>query len=157
MRSQAKRSKAFNRRYRPWRRRRKKNQRTPHRRRRPRKKIIRADVKAMQSQSDAHTFDPQWIDRLPYHFAKRHGVIAARQCDAGLEVWARPGVSSAVLAELQRALGQPIQLRELPAAEFETALHRAYERGKHHALEIVDGLDTAPVLTGIAQPRPPAA
>jgi general secretion pathway protein E len=108
----------------------------------------------MQSQPDAPTFDPQWIDRLPYHFAKRHGVIAARQSDAGLEVWARPGVSSAVLAELQRALGHPILLREMPDAEFETALHRAYERGKHHALEIVDGLDTDPDLTDIAQDLP---
>jgi general secretion pathway protein E len=108
----------------------------------------------MQSQSDADTFDPQWIDRLPYHFAKRHGVIAARQGDAGLEVWARPGVSSAVLSELQRALGQPIQVRELNTEEFETALHRAYERGKHHALEIVDGLDADPDLTDIAQGLP---
>ena len=108
----------------------------------------------MQSQPDAQTFDPEWIDRLPYHFAKRHGVITARQCDVGLEVWARPGVSSAVLAELQRALGQPIQLRELNSEEFETALHRAYERGKHHALEIVDGLDTDPDLTDIAQDLP---
>ena len=108
----------------------------------------------MQPQADMQTFDPQWIDRLPYHFAKRHGVIAARQGDSGLEVWARPGVSSTVLAELQRALGQPIQLRELTSEAFEVALNRAYERGKHHALEIVDGLDTDPDLTDLAQDLP---
>src|SRR5207237_9353008 len=99
-------------------------------------------VKAMQPQSDEHAFDPQWIDRLPYHFAKRHGVIAARQGSTGLEIWARPGVSNAVLAELQRALGQPIDLREMSVEDFDVALNRAYERGKHHAMEIVDGLDT---------------
>src|SRR5581483_1191328 len=108
----------------------------------------------MQSPTTIDTLDPQWIDRLPYHFAKRHGVLAARQCEAGLEVWARPGVSSTVLAELQRALGQPIQLRELTVEAFDTALHRAYERGKHHAMEIVDGLDTDPDLTDLTQGLP---
>ena len=108
----------------------------------------------MQSPVDVQAFDPQWIDRLPYHFAKRHGVIAARCGENGLEIWARPGVSSTVLAELQRALGHPIRLRELSHEAFESALNRAYERGKHHALEIVDGLDADPSLSELAQDLP---
>ncbi|HEX7045721.1 MAG TPA: type II secretion system ATPase GspE [Burkholderiales bacterium] len=111
-------------------------------------------MSVMQSPLDMQAFDPEWIDRLPYHFAKRHGVIAARRGESGLEIWARPGVSSTVLAELQRALGQPIELRELSHEAFESALHRAYERGKHHALEIVDGLDADPSLTELAQDLP---
>jgi general secretion pathway protein E len=111
-------------------------------------------MSVMATQADTSALDPQWIDRLPYHFAKRHGVLAARSGDAGIEIWARPGVSTVVLAELQRALGQPIVLRELSAEAFETALHRAYERGKHHALEIVGGLDTDPDLTDLAQNLP---
>lgn len=107
-----------------------------------------------QAPTDTQTLDPQWIDRLPYHFAKRHGVLAARQCDVGLEVWARPGVTSTVLAELQRALGHPIQVREMTVEDFDQALHRAYERGKHHAMEIVDGLDTDPDLTDLTQGLP---
>ncbi|MBI3898586.1 MAG: type II secretion system ATPase GspE [Gammaproteobacteria bacterium] len=107
----------------------------------------------MQTQAESPTLDPQWTDRLPYHFAKRHGVIAARQVDAGLEVWVRPGVSSSVLAELQRALGQPIHLLELSPEAFDLALNRAYERGTHHAMEIVDGLDTDPNLSDITLPK----
>lgn len=112
---------------------------------------------ALAAQTDAQALDPKWTDRLPYHFAKRHGVIAARLNEGALEVWARPGVASSVLAELQRALGQPIHLRELPAEEFEAALHRAYERGKSHAMEIVDGLDANPDLTDLTQSLPRVA
>ena len=108
----------------------------------------------MSTKTDAPALDLQWTDRLPYHFAKRHGVIAARQIDSGLEVWARPGVTSAVLAELQRALGHPIQVKELSTEAFDSALNRAYERGTSHAMEIVDGLDTDPDLTDLTQSLP---
>jgi general secretion pathway protein E len=111
----------------------------------------------MDMKIETPAFDSQWTDRLPYHFAKRHGVIAARQIDSGLEVWARPGVSSTVLAELQRALGHPIQLKELSAEAFDSALNRAYERGTHHAMEIIDGLDADPDLTDLTRNLPRVA
>ncbi len=111
----------------------------------------------MLMQNDAQLLDPQWTDRLPYHFAKRHGVIAARLGTTGVEVWARPGVASSVLAELQRALGQPIQLCELSQEAFDTALNRAYERGKSHAMQIVDDLDGNPDLTDLTQSLPRVA
>ena len=59
----------------------------------------------MDAAPDPQALDLQCTQRLPYHFAKRHGVISARETDSGIEIWARPGVSSAVLSELQRALG----------------------------------------------------
>ncbi len=86
------------------------------------------------------TLDPTVSQRLPYHFAKRHGVVGARQLDDALEVWARAGVSSQVLAELQRALGQPISICELNSEEFDAVLNRAYERGANHATQIVDDI-----------------
>src|SRR3970040_2685608 len=84
--------------------------------------------------------DPYWTERLPYNFAKRHGVIAARLLDNGVEVWTRPEIASAILVEVQRALGQPVQPHSLSADDFEVALNRAYERGKGDALNIVDDL-----------------
>jgi len=95
----------------------------------------------MDNTLDLHVLDPAWTQRLPYHFARRHGVISARLTDGQLEIWAKPGVSSATLAELYRALGQPIQVRELTPALFDSALNRAYERGMSQAMEIVDDLD----------------
>jgi len=111
----------------------------------------------MPNTVDYKTLDPHWTGRLPYHFAKRHGVIAARLVESGLEVWARPDVSEVALAELQRALAQPVQLHELSSEEFETALNRAYERGKSHAMEIIDNLDGDSDLSDLAQSLPRVA
>src|SRR3989344_4833721 len=109
----------------------------------------------MDNAPDLQTLDPSWTQRLPYHFARRHGVISACVRDGLLEVWAKPGVSSATLAELDRALGQPIQVRELSAAMFDSALNRAYERGVSQAMDIVDDigddLDLAELTQNIPQ------
>jgi general secretion pathway protein E len=64
----------------------------------------------MPAARDPQALDPQYTQRLPYHFAKRHGVISARQLGGGVELWVRPGVSSVALAEVQRSLGQAITL-----------------------------------------------
>jgi general secretion pathway protein E len=106
---------------------------------------------------DYKILDPHWTERLPYHFAKRHGVIAARLLESGLEVWARSDVTEAALAELQRALQQPVHLYELSDDEFETALNRAYERGKNHAMDIIGDLDSSSDLSDLAQSLPRVA
>ncbi|MFQ6021148.1 MAG: type II secretion system ATPase GspE [Acidiferrobacterales bacterium] len=111
----------------------------------------------MQAAPDPQALDLQCTQRLPYHFAKRHGVISARLIDEGIEVWVRSGVSSAVLAELQRALGQAVYLRELTPEAFDTALNRAYERGMSQAMQIVDDLDTDQDLAELAQNLPQVA
>jgi general secretion pathway protein E len=104
--------------------------------------------------SDTDLIDPRCAERLPYHFAKRHGVISARRTDGALEVWLRPGAHAAALAEVQRALGEPLAVRELSAEAFEAALNRAYERGAGHAAAIVDNLDANLDLAELAQNLP---
>jgi general secretion pathway protein E len=94
----------------------------------------------MDNAPDLQALDPAWTQRLPYHFARRHGVISACLRDGQLEIWAKPGVSSATLAELYRALGQPIHVREMTQAMFDSALNRAYERGMSQAMDIVDDI-----------------
>ena len=91
---------------------------------------------------DLQSVDGRVAARLPYQFARRHGVIGVRERDGVVEVWARSGVASAALAELQRALGRRIDVRELEAQAFDSALNYAYERGMDSpAGQIVDGLD----------------
>ena len=106
---------------------------------------------------DLQALDPRWTQRLPYHFAKRHGVISACQVDNQLEIWTRPGVASSVLIELQRTLKQPLSLRELDPDTFELALNRAYERGANHAMQIVDNLDEDFDLEELTQHLPQTA
>ncbi|MDX1489541.1 MAG: hypothetical protein R3268_15135, partial [Acidiferrobacterales bacterium] len=87
----------------------------------------------MPTAPDFQALDPQCTQRLPYHFAKRHGVISARHLDTAIEVWTRPGISSAIVAEMQRVLGQAVSLRELSSEAFDAALNHAYERGMSQA------------------------
>jgi len=108
----------------------------------------------MAARPDIRQLDPQWTARLPYNFAKRHGVIAARALNGGVELLTRAEVASSVLIEVQRALGQPVQPLALSEAEFNATLNRAYERGRSDALQIVGGLDSNPDLAELAQSLP---
>lgn len=100
--------------------------------------------------------DPAWTQRLPYHFAKKHGVISARKYKEGIEVWAKKGVSEIILTELYRSLEEPVYVCELESELFDTALNSAYERNASHAEQIVDGLDEDLDLTAITQSLPVA-
>src|SRR5260221_13560065 len=100
----------------------------------------------MDMSSNPLTPDARAVERLPYAFAKRHGVISARQLEAGFELWVRPGVRAGVLAEGQRALGGPLPLRELANEAFYAALARAYARAAAHARENSTELKANPGL-----------
>src|SRR5258708_13561848 len=108
----------------------------------------------MDMSSNPLTPDAQTVERLPYAFAKRHGVNSARQLEEGFELWVRPGVRAGVLAEVQRALGGPLALRELANEAFDAALARAYDRGASHAAEIVTDMDANPYLDALAERLP---
>src|SRR6266700_2713467 len=125
---------------------------SPNRAPRPRR-----PSKAMDMSSSALSPDARCVERLPYAFAKRHGVIGARQLEQGFEIWVLPGVRAAVLAEVQRALGGPLALRELAKEAFDAALARAYERGASHAAEIVTDMDANPDLAALAESLPKVA
>src|SRR5439155_963668 len=114
-------------------------------------------LKRMDMSSNPLTPDARAVERLPYAFAKRHGVISARQLETGFEIWVRPGVRAGVLAEVQRALGGPLALRELASDAFDAALARAYERGASHAADIVTDLDANPDLAALAENLPKVA
>jgi len=111
----------------------------------------------MVEQPNFQALDHAWTARVPYHFAKRHGVIAARIANGRVEVWARPAVPGSVLAEVQRALRQPVNVQELSEQAFEAALNRAYERGASDAMEIADSLDSDLNLNELAQDLPRVA
>ncbi len=63
---------------------------------------------------------------LPYAFAKANGV-AVTALNAGIaEVAVRAGASAAALAEARRAIGMPLQARQVAAAEFDELLTALY-------------------------------
>ena len=105
---------------------------------------------------DLQQLDPQLAQRLPYHYAKRNGVITAREQDGRTEIWARENVRSTVLSELTRNFGYPAEVITLDKALFEQALSHAYERGGSHAEQIVDDLDENLDLAALTQNLPEA-
>ncbi len=111
----------------------------------------------MTAAPDLGRLDPACIGRLPYQFAKRHGVISACRADDAMELWLRPGVQTAALVEIQRVLGEKLNCIELGPDAFNTALNRAYERGASHAAEIVDDLGGNADLAELAGSLPKVA
>ncbi|MEW5791611.1 MAG: type II secretion system ATPase GspE [Pseudomonadota bacterium] len=101
--------------------------------------------------------DGEVAARLPYHFAKSKGVVAARAADGVLEVWARAYPRPEVLAELRRTLGMPIAVQVLGAERFDAVLNQAYERGDNAAERLVDDLGESLDLEQLTQELPEIA
>ncbi len=89
--------------------------------------------------------------RLPFAFAKRHGVLVTDIEDGRAQALCRPGVSAPTLAEVRRYLGLPLQVTMVSAEEFDSLLQKSYEDRSSQAMQLVgDELD----LSRIAQEMP---
>ncbi len=100
------------------------------------------------------TLDPQWVGRLPYHFAKRYGVISAGLVEEDVEVWVRDTVASPVLAELERVLRRPLRILPVGEEQFAHALNSGYARDMSQAQQIMGDLDDNLDLAELAQHLP---
>lgn len=96
--------------------------------------------------------DAAW--RLPYHFAKSKGVIAAGMVDEKMEIWVRPGVQAATLAEVRRIVGVPLTPLLLDAEQFEQRLTQCYSRQENAAERLMDDLGQDVDLRQLAQEMP---
>jgi general secretion pathway protein E len=90
--------------------------------------------------------------RLPFPFAKRHGVLLRPQVEGPVEAIYREGASLLSLAEVQRIVGGPVHFVEVDAETFESQLQFAYESGA--AMTMVEGLDDDTDLFAVAQQLP---
>lgn len=79
--------------------------------------------------------------RLPYGFARRHGVLALSEDRATVEIVHKTGVSLHSLIEVRRALARPVRLRPVEDAEFETLLQREYDIADDGAAQMMADLD----------------
>jgi len=91
------------------------------------------------------------VRRLPFSYARRHGVLVSA-IDAGQAVVLhRPGVTALTLAEVRRVLGMPFRLEPVTADAFESLLQRQYEQGSNEAMQMMDGFDEDMDLFRVAQ------
>ncbi|MBI3771846.1 MAG: type II secretion system ATPase GspE [Gammaproteobacteria bacterium] len=90
------------------------------------------------------------LKRLPFGFAKRHGVLFQEFADGHVKLTCRRGASARSLAEARRHFGLPLQLEWLDTAAFERLLQQSYQGDSTEAMEMIDGLGEENDLTRIA-------
>ncbi|HTR00284.1 MAG TPA: type II secretion system ATPase GspE [Candidatus Acidoferrum sp.] len=91
--------------------------------------------------------------QVPFQFAQQHGVLL----DTGVTpplVLHRPGLSSAVLAELGRVLNGNYRLQALSAAEFQRQLALAFAKDDSEALQVAEDLGADTNLARLADDIP---
>ncbi|MGH8852123.1 MAG: type II secretion system ATPase GspE [Casimicrobiaceae bacterium] len=94
-----------------------------------------------------------YAQRIPYAFARTHGVLAAGDEDDAVIVLMRSDASGEGLAELRRVLQRPLTTRVVDATAFAAALARAYNSGAA-ASAISDDLSRDGDLTRLLQDLP---
>ena len=89
--------------------------------------------------------------RLPFAFAKRHGVMLGRADENAVEVTCRHNVSQHSLSEVRRFAGRPLNLHTVTPEEFDLLLQTSYEGKAAESMQIVEGLDEDVDLDSAAQ------
>src|SRR5690606_962244 len=92
------------------------------------------------------------VRRLPFAFAKRHGVLIEGADENGARAIYRRGAALASLAEVRRFVGGPVAFTAVEPPTFDTRLQLAYESGA--AMTMVEGLDDDTDLSAVAQQLP---
>jgi general secretion pathway protein E len=90
--------------------------------------------------------------RLPFAFAKRHGVLIQDEHAGVAHAIYRKGAALLSLAEVRRFAGCPVDFTEVDSATFDHRLQAAYESGA--AMTMVEGLDDETDLLAVAQQLP---
>ncbi|WP_044874995.1 type II secretion system ATPase GspE [Pseudomonas sp. LFM046] len=92
------------------------------------------------------------LRRLPFGFAKRHGVLLLDGVEPCLAH--RPGVELVALAEARRFAGRSLPLRPLSGDAFEQALALAYQHDSSAAMQLAEDLGGSLDLAALAEQIP---
>ena len=106
--------------------------------------------------SDAQANEHPAMNRLPFGFAKRFGVILDTQRDdqghAGL-VYKAP-LAPSVFSEVQRFTGRLGTLREVSSVQFDGLLSSAYEEDSDEAMQFIEDLGESMDLSSLMDQLP---
>lgn len=81
------------------------------------------------------------LRRLPFAFAKRHGLIVADDLGDAVELVCRPGISIDAVQEARRFVRRPVKLKNVTLDEFDALLQRTYEGQTGASAALADGLE----------------
>ncbi|MES2664099.1 MAG: type II secretion system ATPase GspE [Pseudomonadota bacterium] len=94
------------------------------------------------------------FNRLPFAYAKRHGVLIECVSRTATMVLCRMYPNPIVVAEIQRSTGRPVFLRELDSSTFERELNASYQgdsQTMHRVAEIGGEMDLASLADQITE------
>ncbi len=92
--------------------------------------------------------------KLPFSFAKAHGVFIIDVNESRVVIGHQPEISLTTLLELQRIISQPIEFKEISMETFQTELAKAYESGTEHAMEAIVGMEESADLAELVSQLP---
>ncbi len=104
---------------------------------------------ALPEEAPASSAGPR---RLPFTFAKRHGVFVEAIRNGVAQAIYRSDANPLSLAETRRYLGLPVHFSKVDAQAFDRAVQSGYESDA--AMTMVEGLDDEPDLFAVAQQLP---
>ena len=87
--------------------------------------------------------------RLPFGFAKRHGVLLQRQA-AGWQLYIHDATQPSAVLEVRRMLAEPFQIARLNAVEFEAMLEASYQRDSSEAQQLMEDIGNEVNLASLA-------
>ena len=94
--------------------------------------------------------------RIPYSFARRHGLVATGESDGRLDVAMREGADPKALIELRRFLARPFALSKVDAPAFDRLLSDLYGAGAGVAADAAGSLGFDEDLGHLAAALPSA-
>ncbi len=94
--------------------------------------------------------------RLPFAFARRHGLLVRSHVDGSTECLYRPPVSPTAVAEARRHLQVAFKLTPVAPEAFDELLRQTYEAG-NESMQAVEGLEGNTDLAHLVQELPEQA
>ena len=93
--------------------------------------------------------------RLPFSFAKRHGVLLLASAGAGpVSVLFKAGIEPAVLMEVRRYVGAGVNLQQVDGPTFDGQLSSTYQNDAGEAMQMIEGLGEGMDLSSLADMIP---
>ncbi len=116
-----------------------------------------AELARQQVEELLNNADAEWINRIPYQFAKRHSVLVGKNLDDSAAVITSNKPTLEIIAEIKRQYSDSkLNIVTLPNDDFQLILSRAYDKGRSQASDMVDTLGDEIDLEMLSQEVPVA-
>jgi general secretion pathway protein E len=94
------------------------------------------------------------MTKLPYAFARSHGVLITDESDASVTLLVREDTKASSIAEVRRHLGVPVRVERLAKVPFDNRLGEAYGQGDQDAASVVDDIGQDVDVSQLMQEMP---